>query len=178
MRSFELILFRHGDKLLNPPSDPPLSPLGLAKAESLALQLEKDSRRPSVLWSSPKLRAQQSFSSASEKLGIPLKESPLLLEAQHEETPLHFENRIEKFVTFLSATPSEIHYACSHYDWVIRFSELGLGSRIYNYPQCMHWKPFQFVHYQIESLFLSAQDGFEWKAEVLRSGVIEPNTKP
>lgn len=170
MRSFELVLFRHGDKLLNPPSDPALSPVGRVKAETFAQRLGNDFSLPSVLWSSPKLRARQSFAPAAEKFSLPLKESPLLLEAQSDETVLHFENRIKKFIASLAGSSDPIHYACSHYDWVLRFSELGLGSKIHNHPQCMHWRPFQFVHFKM----IIAPSESLWDAEVIQSGAIEP----
>lgn len=173
MRSFDLFLFRHGDKLLTPPADPPLSPVGLVKAKAFAERLGVDLPTPSLLWSSPKLRARQSFAAAAESKGLPLKETPLLLEAQHDETAHHFENRIEKFLENLAQSTDPVHFACSHYDWVIRFSELGLGSKIHHYPQCMHWRPFQFVQYKIQW----ALDRSGWSAEVIDSGVIEPRQK-
>lgn len=169
LKAPRLILFRHGDKKMESHSNPELNPLGLVKARKIAEQVSSHSLPlPEKIWCSPKIRTRQTLLPVAESLHLPLGETALLNESQPQESQQHFDTRIEKFIELLQEEKSRLHFACSHYDWVIRFCEMGLGADFPHHTICHHWRPCQFIDFEI--LFDASQS---WRLKILNSGVVE-----
>jgi phosphohistidine phosphatase SixA len=155
----ELYIFRHAERLSQWTKDPKLSPRGMEQAKNLA-QWVKESKLPTPqrIVSSPRVRAQQSFTPLSDFLNLKMEVSNLLQDQMENESRQVFIKRIE---TFLSQTSqkSGVTFAVSHLDWI----ELAIPYLDAKNLPTSGWMPLQFQSFYF--------DGLTWQPSQ-KSGVI------
>lgn len=149
MKLKEFVLFRHAQKA-SWTQDPDLSKEGHEQAQQLIRWVQdKKLPTPQRLLSSPRKRAQQTFTPLQEALSVPLIIESSLDERLHSETGKIFEARVRQFLTTtLFEQNAETLYLVTHMDWLEVFSwaapiTVDLGSTIYGIP------PAQFFHFSV-----------------------------
>lgn len=143
----KIYLFRHGEKVLAFHQNPELSPAGTAQALSLVEKVQSSELpRPTQLWASPKLRAQQSFLPLAARLDLPLQTLSELDERTHDENREHFRRRIQEVLNTFSAQDGVL-FICTHSDWIEEALTL-LPSETDLYEKYPHWHPLQYLGLQ------------------------------
>ena len=163
------ILFRHGHKGLTPFTDPGLSPQGFDQSQNLVDQIENGTLpKPTHCWFSEKIRAQQTLAKVID-LYKPLSTAKIELNLRnHIETTKAFKSRIQKFCNELTLRnkQQEVHFVCTHYDWIEEFLTLINSDKDLNSFEYSNWSPGQYLVFEI----LSADKHEPWK--VLNKGVL------
>ena len=147
-----ILLFRHGHKAFSIDNDPPLSPKGFEQAVHLnQLIAEKKIPLATHCWVSEKKRTLQTLEKAIDQHQMITHKKSDLNYREAEENTAQFRSRIQKFLRELSARAkeSEIHYVCTHYDWIEEAMTLidcdkDLGS--YEYAS---WSPGQYLVFDL-----------------------------
>lgn len=159
-----LILFRHGHKGLTPMNDPDLTAKGFEQAEILVDFIEKSTLpKPTHCWFSARIRTQQTLLKAIEKfktISTCRKELDL---KNHTESAVDFRHRIQKFCSEMAArgTQNEVHYICTHYDWIEEALTLIDADKDLNSFEFSNWSPGQFLVFEI----LSNDKTEPWKVQ-------------
>lgn len=149
-----LVIFRHGHKGITPINDPDLSPLGFEQADIL---LEKISSNelpmPTHFWFSEKIRTQQTLGSAIKKYAGQAKKTQGLNLREHTESLKDFKTRIQNFCAGLvqKNKPDEVHFLCSHYDWIEEALALINCDKDLNSFEYSNWSPGQYLVFEILS---------------------------
>ncbi len=145
MNTLEIVLFRHAVRNKFIEDEPQLSPYGLKQAHYLSEHRETlKLPKPTNIWVSPRLRAQQTMSPLSKVCGIALALKSDLDERKSNETMLDFRQRIDRLIKGLSAQNGVI-YLCSHLDWIEEaMSFFETDSDLLNQPGA-HWSTAQFL---------------------------------
>ncbi len=146
------ILFRHGEKESSSSPDPGLSYRGLRQAQILEeLVMEEKMPKPSLILSSPKIRAQQTVLPLSMRLQLPLRISEDLLERQFSESAVNFRLRVQSFIQSLEKQNGVI-YAVAHFDWIEEFLDFfGKTDETFNKNQYHSWRQGQFMDLEVNS---------------------------
>ena len=164
-----LILFRHGHKGFNPISNPDLTAKGFEQAEVLVDFIEKQILpKPTHCWFSDKIRTQQTLLKAIEKYHPVSAVKRDLDLKNHTESMSDFRQRIQKFCSEITTrgTTHEVHYVCTHYDWIEEVLALIHTDKDLNSFEFSNWSPGQFLMFEIPSNDTSEP----WK--VLQKGVL------
>lgn len=143
-----ILLFRHGHKTFSIDNDPALSPKGFEQAQHLP-QMIADKKIPLAThcWVSEKKRTYQTLEKAVEQHQITTYKKSDLNYREAEETSIHFRNRVQKFLRELSARAkeTEIHYVCTHYDWIEEAMTLIDCDKDLNSYEYASWAPGQYL---------------------------------
>lgn len=144
----KIYLFRHAEKASHFHPNPPLSAAGLQQAQILAEKVQSSElSRPTQLWVSPKLRAQQSFQALAEQVNLPLQIKPLLDEHFPEERSPAFRQRIQGFLDSLEQEDGVV-YLCTHSDWIEEALALIPCDEDLTNEKYHHWSPLQYIALQ------------------------------
>lgn len=143
--SMKLVLFRHADKSHSPPGDPALTEFGNTQALQIAAAIGKSLPQPDLIFSSPKLRAQQTLTPSAALLGKDIQVLSLLNERKYSESPSSFIDRVSQFSKSLSMHPEKIIFAVSHYDWVAQFCLLATCDINLDGEDFQHWQSAQYL---------------------------------
>ena len=110
--------FRHGKKL-STLGDPPLSQDGHSQAKKLVELVGSDLPVPVELWSSPRLRARQTFTPLVLALNIPIL-TRAALEDRSNESAQEFQTNLKKLLqeALQNSVKNGPLYLVSHYDWL------------------------------------------------------------
>ncbi len=146
----QFFLFRHAEKERSFSVDPSLSSRGLNQALALAqLVTDGELSKPTVLLSSPKLRAQQTFQPLAKDLQLRVQITPDLLERQSQESSLQFVKRIKSTIAQVEKL-SGVIYAVTHYDWIEDFLTV-VSSDTDFYEGAYHsWPSGQLMEFEIK----------------------------
>jgi broad specificity phosphatase PhoE len=156
-----ILMFRHAERENSGTSNPPLSTRGLLQAQKLVQEIEQGLRpRPNKLFSSPKLRAQQTFQQIESFLKMPLLIQPDLDERQNFESFTLFQRRIQKFLHSLESQNGTIYFV-SHMDWLEEALRLISSDTDLSEEKFQIWLPGQCIEFDW-------QDGL-WLNPILRS---------
>ncbi len=147
-----ILLFRHGHKAFSIDNDPALSPKGSEQAQHLT-RLISDGKIPLAThaWVSEKKRTFQTLEKAIDKHKlITYKKSDLNYRETLENTA-QFKYRIQKFLRELGlrAKENEIHYVCTHYDWIEEALTLIECDKDLNTYEFANWSPGQFMVFDL-----------------------------
>lgn len=146
----QFLLFRHADKEKSYADDPPLSSRGARQALGLKdLVLKRQLVAPTLLMSSPKTRAQQTFLPLAEALGLRLQLSTDLLERQSHESSTQFIQRVKSTLSKLEKMTGVV-FAVTHYDWIEDFLALVPSDINLNEGQYHSWPPGQFMDFEVK----------------------------
>lgn len=145
------MLFRHAERNKFIEDEPQLSPYGLKQAHYLAQQRETlNLPKPTGLWVSPRLRAQQTLTPLSKVCEIALTVKAELDERKSNEAMSDFRLRISRFIKSLSSQ-SGVIFLCSHLDWIEEAMSLfESDSDLLNQPGS-HWATTQFLELSYEN---------------------------
>ena len=150
----QLILFRHAHKGLTPSADPELSAPGFKQAEKLVeLVNSKKIPAPTKAWVSEKIRTRQTIEPVIRYYKAAVETSDLLNLRGYNENAEQFRLRIKKMLNMIDElsqkNASEIHYLCTHYDWIedaLVFINSSTDLTTYEYAS---WAPAQYIHFEI-----------------------------
>ena len=146
----KLALFRHAEKE-NISSNPALSPRGLKQSEFLKTLIEKNELPlPQYLWSSPKIRAVQTFQKLSENKSLEIDVMQELEERSSQESSNMFSKRVKNFLQRSSQINGTV-FLCTHYDWIEEAliyipSDTDLSQSRYH-----SWRPGAFMLFEISN---------------------------
>jgi broad specificity phosphatase PhoE len=168
-----LILFRHGHKGQTPFQDPDLTPKGFDQALDLVTKIEQGILpQPTHCWFSEMIRTKQTLQKVIEKYQPKNFQKSELNIRNHigakSETTQDFRTRIQKFCNDLVSKqkPSEVHFICTHYDWIEEVLTLINSDKDLNSFEFSNWAPGQYLVFEIES-----SDKYQpWK--VLKKGIL------
>lgn len=147
-----IAVFRHGHKSFSADFDPDLSPKGFDQAQHLAKMIEKkELPEPTHLWASPKKRTSQTLQHAAELKKVPIHVRHELDTRSSNETYTQYKIRIQNFINDITerCKDSEVHFVCSHYDWIEDFLLLVDCNQDLNTPVFSHWAPGEFMIFDI-----------------------------
>lgn len=143
-----ILLFRHGHKAFSIDNDPALSPKGFEQALRLP-QMIADQKIPLAThcWVSEKKRTFQTLEKAIEQHHIITHKKSDLNYREAEENSAQFRNRIQKFLRELAlrAKETEVHYICTHYDWIEEALTLIDCDKDLNSYEYANWSPGQYL---------------------------------
>lgn len=146
----EIVIFRHAQKD-SWQANPTLSDYGQKQAQNLVTLVNTSQLpAPSLLISSPKKRAQQTFIPLQEKFQIPLVLDPALDERSNHETGREFEARIKQFIHYdLVQNAVPCMFLCTHLDWLEIFAWTApLQDDLMS--EVLHLPPAHYYYFQIE----------------------------
>lgn len=164
-----LILLRHGHKGLIPFQDPDLTPKGFDQALDLVTQIDNGILpKPTHCWFSEMIRTKQTLLKAIEKYQPRALQKSELNIRSHTETAQIFHARIQKFChdLVLKQKLEEVHFICTHYDWIEEFLTLIDADKDLNSFEFSNWSPGQYFVFEINS----SDKNDPWK--VLTKGVL------
>lgn len=149
----QVFIFRHGEKESSFDGDPNLTLRGRAQATKLAEWVQQGRLpSPTLLLSSPKKRAQQTFEPLAKNSGLKLNLDTSLTEKTHQETPEQFRDRVQKTVQNLNdqagLQKGQCVYIVSHMDWLEEALSL-IPSDIDFNLRPLFWAPCQYTHFVI-----------------------------
>lgn len=152
----KVVLIRHAQKGITPYEDPTLTEGGHLQAEALC-QLAKKSilPTPTHAWASPKIRTFQTLKPLCEEHKIQIQIADSLDQRSSTETAGEFRKRISiflhQFEQRAQEAHNEIHFLCTHYDWIEECLTLINSDKDLNSFEFSHWSPAQFLVFEIES---------------------------
>ncbi len=151
----KLVLLRHAQKGITPFDDPHLTEAGFLQNEALGqLVLKEILPRPTHLWASPKIRTGQTLKATAEICKISIQVDDLLDLRSPEETAAQFRKRILALLHqtdgHAGKAPHEVHYFCTHYDWIEEAMTLINADKDLNSFEFSHWTPTQFIVFEIK----------------------------
>lgn len=147
----KVYLFRHAQKSVDFSGDPRLTPQGLRQAERLAeLVAEKRLPTPTQLYTSPRLRAQETFKSLAERLQLSSQIDERLLEQDSIESSQDFVKKIRAFFDSLNYQKNAVIFICSHYDVVAEALNLLPADSDFSDNQYSHWAPCQYAGFDLD----------------------------
>jgi phosphohistidine phosphatase SixA len=143
-----ILLFRHAEKVHAATANPPLSQRGLHQAEKIADMISQGLiPAPELLFSSPKIRALQTFSAISKQFNIEIRQVAELDERQSSETSGQFFTRVKSYLAWLRSI-SQNAYVVTHLDWVEEALTLIPCDVDLQQEQYHVWGPAQFMHFE------------------------------
>lgn len=148
-----VILFRHGHKEFSADENPSLSARGFEQAKNLErLVAQQILPAPTHCWYSEKIRTQQTLQACFKHTrAITYEKADLNYRTQHEDVK-HFRNRVQKIINELEARSgkNEVHYVCTHYDWIEEALTLINSDRDLNTYELSSWAPGQYVYFEVQ----------------------------
>lgn len=147
----KFVLLRHAQKGITPYADPELTKAGFDQADAI-LTLVKQNLLPAPThaWASPKIRTYQTLRAVCEDTKVRIEISDLLDQRESHESLVQFRHRIQSFLDSFSQNGSdEIHFICTHYDWIGEAITLINSDKDLNTFEFSHWSPAQFVMFEI-----------------------------
>jgi|GEM_PF-749939 len=157
----KIYIFRHAQKSFSPSGDPGLTEFGKAQGEILTSWVQKRALPdPQRIYSSPKLRAQQTFQNLADTLEIPLELNINLLERHPGESQIVFSRRVQDFLLLFSPNKppaatalnsKECIFICSHHDWIAEALSLINCNTDLNSGKYISWPPCQFIGFELGS---------------------------
>lgn len=162
-----VVLIRHGHKGHLPFQDPELTPQGFDQAVHLAeLIASKDIPKPTHCWYSDKIRTRQTLSEAILKFNPVCTETKNLSTRVNNESHLEFRKKVQDFIAALNqraqSKPNEVHFICTHFDWIEESLSMIHCDQDLNSFQFAHWSPGQFVIFELVDN-ADDQKNFLWK---------------
>ena len=153
----KLVLLRHAQKGITPFDDPHLTDSGFLQSEALADLVQKNILpAPTHLWASPKIRTTQTLSATAEIFKISIQKNELLDLRSAHETAEHFRKRIQELLSHLDersiSHSHEVHYLCTHYDWIEEAITLINADKDLNSFEFSHWSPTQYIVFEVQEL--------------------------
>lgn len=149
MLAMRIFLFRHAEKESLAALDPALTTRGQNQAQNLADWIKTGKLPcPDRLWSSPLLRARQTFEKIAQQENIELQIQEDLNERQASESHQQFEKRTQRFLNRVENLTGTL-FAVTHLDWIDEAllkipSDIDLLS-----PEFQIWSPSQYVEFEI-----------------------------
>ncbi len=149
----KFVLFRHAQKGLTPYTDPELTAEGHLQAAALPGQIKQNLLpTPTHIWASPKIRTTQTLKSLADEAKIRIQISDLLDQRESHESLPEFRHRVQSFLSSFEAnTTEEIHFVCTHYDWIEEAMALIKSDKDLKSFEFSHWAPAQFVIFEIKN---------------------------
>lgn len=152
----KVVLIRHAQKGIAPYDNPSLTDGGFVQAEMLCELAKKNLLpAPTHAWVSPKIRTFQTLKPLCESYKIQPQIAESLDQRDVRESSADFRKRIAHFLNQMelraSEAPSEIHFLCTHYDWIEESLTLINSDKDLNSFEFSHWSPTQFVVFEIEN---------------------------
>ncbi len=149
-----VVLIRHGHKGHMPFQDPELMPQGFDQAIHLAeLIASHDIPKPTHCWYSDKIRTRQTLSEAILKFNPVCTETKNLSTRANNEPLADFRKKVQDFIATLSQRaqnkPDEVHFVCTHFDWIEESLTVIPSDQDLNSFQFAHWSPGQFILFEI-----------------------------
>jgi phosphohistidine phosphatase SixA len=142
-------MFRHAEKENSGTSNPPLSLGGLNQARKILEEMDlQQLPRPTKLFSSPKLRAQQTFQQVQDKLGVPLQIHPDLDERHNFESHALFSRRVQNYLLGLEYQPGVVYFV-THLDWIEESLRLIHSDTDLVQDRFQAWSPAQFIEFEV-----------------------------
>ncbi len=150
----KFVLVRHAQKGMTPIEDPELNPEGFHQAKVLnALAKQSEIPAPTHAWASPKIRTSQTLKPMCEEQKVEIKINELLDLRLKNETVADFHFRIQKFLDAFekqsAKTMNQVHYVCTHYDWIEEAMTLIKSDKDLTSFEFSHWSPAQFVIFEV-----------------------------
>lgn len=151
----QVVLIRHAQKGITPYENPGLTEGGFLQAEALC-ELAKKSFLPipTHAWVSPRIRTYQTLKALCESYQVQIQVTDSLDQRASEENNDQFRKRISSFLnqfeTHTVETSEQIHFLCTHYDWIEESLTLINADKDLNSFEFSHWAPTQFVVFEIE----------------------------
>ncbi len=143
-------MFRHAERENSGSSNPPLNRRGLDQAQKILQEIDLTHLpRPTKLFSSPKLRAQQTFHPLQDKLGVPLQLHPELDERHNFESAAVFSRRVQHFLNSLENMPGVIYFV-SHLDWLEEAVHLIHADTDMTHSKFQTWMPAQCLEFDVQ----------------------------
>lgn len=144
-----ILMFRHAERENSGNSNPPLSLRGLRQARKILEDIDQQELpRPNKLFTSPKLRAQQTFLEIQDKSGLPLQIIPDLDERHSFESQTLFSRRVQNFLTSLEQQPGVVYFV-THLDWIEEALRLIHSDTDLVQDRFQAWNPAQFIEFEI-----------------------------
>jgi broad specificity phosphatase PhoE len=155
-----IVLFRHAEKDHATTANPPLSRRGLQQAEKLIELVGRETLpSPDLLFSSPKIRALQTFSALAAQKNLEIRQISELEERQSSETSGQFFNRVKTYLAWLKTSQQNI-YLVTHLDWVEEALAIIPCDVDLTQEQYHVWLPAQYMHFEvIDDLWLLRRFG-------------------
>ncbi|MBC7420306.1 MAG: histidine phosphatase family protein [Bdellovibrio sp.] len=149
----KFVLFRHAQKGLTPYHDPELTSEGHHQASALSALIKQNLLPvPTHLWASPKIRTTQTFKSIGDEFKVRIQISDLLDQREGHESLEIFCHRVQSLLqSFEGNASDEIHFFCTHYDWIEEAMTLINSDKDLNSFEFSHWPPAQFIIFEIQN---------------------------
>lgn len=149
----KFVIFRHGEKS-NESHDPSLNIEGFKQAEN-ALKLLVESRlpRPSKIYTSPKIRTQQTLKPIADFSKLKLNPTPLLDLRQNNETPKDFRLRVQEFLVGFQLELLSCVYICTHQDWIEEFLSIIESSTDLTQSKYNFWPSGQYMVFEKDEIW-------------------------
>jgi broad specificity phosphatase PhoE len=146
-------MFRHAERLSSGQTNPPLSARGLEQARQIAEDLSLGLfPAPTKIFSSPKIRAQQTFLPLSQQSGLELQVHLDLDERQSNESASKFDRRVQNFLKHLEKQNGVV-YLVTHLDWIETALQLIPSDAIFNSSGMLSWAPAQSAEFELQEQF-------------------------
>ena len=152
----QVVLFRHGHKDFMPPEDPSLSARGFDQAKKLAtLVASHELPKPTHCWASDKIRTLQTLQDVINQTSSHSEQTKQLSIRSHQESQQQFRNRIQNFLNEIDRRAentqhkNEIHYICTHYDWIEEAMSLINCDKDLNSYEFSSWAPAQYLIFDL-----------------------------
>lgn len=153
-----ILMFRHAERENSGSTNPPLSIRGLQQAERLVREIDLTHLpRPTKLFTSPKLRAQQTFQQIQDKLGATLHVHPDLDERHNFESAMLFSRRIQNFLTSLEYQHGVVYFV-THLDWIEEALRLIHADVDLLADRFQTWAPAQSIEFEVQDRLWMFQD--------------------
>lgn len=148
----KVYLFRHAQKVADFSGDPNLTTQGFLQAERLAAFVaEKRLPTPTQLYSSPRIRAQNTFKALANQARLEIQIDDRLLEQDSNESTQVFWDKIRSFFESLEYQKNEIIYVCSHYDVVAEALQLLPSDTDFSDSLYSQWAPCQYAGFDVSA---------------------------
>jgi broad specificity phosphatase PhoE len=145
-----LVLFRHGHKQFSMDNDPSLSDRGYIQATHLLDLVEKKQLPlPTQCWFSEKKRTFETLSALDQIPNIQWLKKSHLNERTPKEDTSQFQSRISSALKEFtkSATPNEVLFICTHYDWIEDAMSLIPCDKNLTSFEFINWAPGQYIEF-------------------------------
>lgn len=152
----QIYIFRHAEKnqmdFSGGSYDPGLTQFG-AKQATMIAQLVNDQSllKPSLIFTSEKKRAIETFRPLAEQHQHTIRKHPGLNERMNSETSFQFRNRVDQFTLELmrNNTKNKVIYCCTHYDWIEEFLTLDIFNK--DLGTYSNWAPSSYMFFEVQN---------------------------
>lgn len=146
----KIILIRHAQKGIQPIDDPELDQKGKIQALSLLKQIQLGHLpHPTHSSVSLKIRTMQTLLPMIEFYKISTTQSNLLQSKGSNQTLAQYREQITKWIQSIQSENEDVHYVCTHFDWIEEAMSLIPCDRDLNTFEFAHWSPAQYIVFEI-----------------------------